>query len=161
MPMKNNGFQQSLPLDQRFHAFMRAIGAVSIDDLTRGTSIDSEKKADFLSADKRVVIEVKTLKTDSSPKVEREMDKHRDRDEFPLIYGKVPVDKVLRHFPDGKEINARIFRNVTRSVEDALLSAESRSEALGGFSNSTTGPASSFYSMKGSTFSTRTSSATS
>ena len=121
-----DGARHSPPLEQRFHAFMRAIGALSIDDLTRGTPIDGEKKADFLSADKRVVIEVKTLKTDSSPKVEREMNKHRDREEFPLIYGNVPVDKVLHHFPDGKEINARIFRNVTRSVEDALLSAESQ-----------------------------------
>lgn len=121
--MKND-VQRTPPLEERFHAFMKAIGAVSIDDLTRGTAIDREKKADYLSADKRVVIEVKTLKTDSSPKVDREIDRHRDREEFPVIYGDVPVDKLLRHLPDGKEINARIFRNVTRSVEDALLSAE-------------------------------------
>lgn len=120
----NRGARQPPPLEERFHAFMRAIGALSIDDLTRGTAIDGEKKADYLSADKRVVIEVKTLKTDSSPKVDREIDKHRDREDFPVIYGDVPVDKLLRHLPDGKQINARIFRNVTRSVEDALLSAE-------------------------------------
>jgi hypothetical protein len=56
--------------------------------------------------------------------METEMDRHRDRDDFPLVFGKVGLDKVLKHLPDGKEINDKIYLRTTRSVEDATKSAE-------------------------------------
>ncbi|MFO1272703.1 MAG: hypothetical protein U1F50_13695 [Rubrivivax sp.] len=75
-----------------------------------------------------MILEVKSLEVDTSPKVEAETEKHRERDDFPLIYGSVGLGKVLKHLPDGKEINDRIFFRTTRSVEDATRSAEGQIE---------------------------------
>ena len=116
-------------LENRFHQFVMSIeGTESIDALLAGRTLPNERRADYLLANRRAILELKTLKTDTSPKVEKEMDKYRERDEFPLIYGEVELQKILRHLPDGAEINKRIYRNITRSVEDALKSAEEQIE---------------------------------
>jgi len=116
-----------MSLENRFIRFMTAYpGAENIDDLLSHGSHISERRADFLLSNRRIIIELKTLKSDTSPKVEKEIVKHRKRDDFPLIYGNVYVQKVLKHLPDGEDINKRIFRNISRSVEDAVRSAETQ-----------------------------------
>jgi hypothetical protein len=57
-------------------------------------------------------------------KIDREMDKHRDREDFPLFYGTRDLQKVLARLPDGPEINKRIYGAITRSIEDGVRSAE-------------------------------------
>ena len=44
---------------------------------------------------------MKSLETDASYKIDAELDKHRDRDDFPVIYGASTTDKLLAHLPDG------------------------------------------------------------
>ena len=67
---------------------------------------------------RRVVLEVKSLEQDTSGKVEKEIDPLREREDFPLFYGKVALHKVLRHLHDGREINDRLLKRATRSVTD-------------------------------------------
>ena len=99
-------------------------GAERIDDIVSSGAFPGKKRADFLLSDRSIIVELKTLKTDTSPKIDRELDRHRDRDDFPLIYGSVELQKVLQHLPDQEDINRRIYRNITRSIEDAIRGAE-------------------------------------
>lgn len=116
-------------LESRFLRFLAALqGAESLDDLLGGPKFDGQRRADYLLFGRRVILELKSLETDTSHKVESEMDKHRDREDFPLVYGKVDLQAVLKHLPDGKEINDRIFYKTTRSIEDAVRSAEEQIE---------------------------------
>ena len=71
-----------------------------------------------------MIVELKNLAEDPSSKIEEEIDKHRDREDFPLIYGNTDLQKVLKHLPDGKHINRRIHRNLTRSVEKGIRNAD-------------------------------------
>jgi hypothetical protein len=71
-----------------------------------------------------VTCTLKTLVEDPSSKVEEEIDKHRDSEDFPLIYGQTNLQKLLKHLPDSEYINRRIHRNVTRSVEKVIRSAD-------------------------------------
>ncbi len=114
-------------LEQRFLNFLSTVpGSESLDDLLCGEAYSGQRRADYLLFDRSVIVEVKSLETDTSPKVEAEMGHHRERDEFPIIYGKVELTKVLKHLPDGEEINKQIFYRTTRSVEDATRSAEAQ-----------------------------------
>jgi hypothetical protein len=116
-------------LERRFLHFLAGIpGAESLDELLAGDKYKGERRADFLLFDRRVILEVKSLETDTSSKIETELDAHRERDEFPLFYGEVELQKVLAHLPDGKKINDRIFLRATRSVEAAARSAEEQIE---------------------------------
>ncbi|CAM4136817.1 hypothetical protein ROSA5918_24160 [Roseateles saccharophilus] len=85
---------------------------------------ERRRKADFLLAKREVVLELKTLAVDTSHKVEAAVDKHRERDEFPLFFRTADVRKVLSHLPDGEDIYRRIVNSIGRSVEEAVRSAE-------------------------------------
>jgi hypothetical protein len=112
-------------LEDRFTRFLGSLpGAESIDALTLPTDPNHPRKADFLLANREIIVELKTLTVDTSHKIEPAIDKHRDRDEFPLFYGEADLKKVLSHLPDGEEIHRRIYLSITRSVEEAVRSAE-------------------------------------
>lgn len=116
-------------LERRILNFLATLpGAESLDDILAGKRFAGERRADYLLFGRRVIIEVKSLEADSSAKVETVMEPHQERAEYPLFYGKVELSKVLKHLPDGDEINRRIFYRVTRSVEDATRSAEDQIE---------------------------------
>lgn len=122
---------QNMPsnLESRFLRFLSALpGAESLDELLADPKFDGQRRADYLLFDRRVILELKSLEIDTSHKVESEMDKHRDREDFPLMYGTVDLQSVLKHLPDGREINERIFYKTTRSIEDAVRSAEAQIE---------------------------------
>lgn len=116
-------------LESRFLRFLSALpGAESLDDLLGDSKFDGQRRADYLLFGRRVILELKSLETDTGHKVESEMDKHREREDFPLVYGTVDLQSVLKHLPDGKKINDRIFYKTTRSIEDAVRSAEEQIE---------------------------------
>lgn len=101
------------PLEHRFHRFIASLqGTEAIDTLLANSHLENERRADYLLADRRVILELKELKTDTSPKVDKELDKHREKEEFPLIYGEVELQQILRHLPDGATINRRIYGSV-------------------------------------------------
>jgi hypothetical protein len=99
-----------------------------IDETLASSAFKGKQRADFLLEERRIIVELKTLKTDTSAKVEAEMEKHRERDDFPLFYASAELQKVLAHLPDGAPINRHIFGAITRSVEGAVRSAETQIE---------------------------------
>jgi hypothetical protein len=112
-------------LEDRVKQFLATYpGAELIDDLVSPSEHIAKRRADYFLENRRIILELKTLSVDTSPKAEKEIDKHRDREDFPIMYGVVELQQVLKHLPDGPEINRRIFNSMTRSVEDAVRSAE-------------------------------------
>ncbi|MDO8437927.1 MAG: hypothetical protein Q7S69_07220 [Nitrosomonadaceae bacterium] len=112
-------------LEERFSEFLTSLPASeAIDSLDFPQDPRQRRKADFLLAGRNVVVEIKTLTVDTSHKIEPAVEKHRNREEFPLFYGTADLRKVLSHLPDGEDVYRRIYLSITRSVEDAVRSAE-------------------------------------
>lgn len=112
-------------LEARFTRFLEALqGAESIDQLALPEDPQHRRKADFLLAHRKVIVELKTLTDDPSHKVEATADKHRNREDWPLFYGTADVRKVLGNLPDGEAIYGKMANALGRSVETAVRSAE-------------------------------------
>lgn len=113
------------PLKTRFARFLTALPeAEAIDALDLPDDPANPRKADFLLASRRVVVEVKSLEGDPASTIAAEIDKHRVRPDFPQIYGKTNTQTVLAALPDGDKIYRRFFFAMTRSVEAAIRDAE-------------------------------------
>ncbi len=74
--------------------FFRSLsGAEAIDDTLPPGAFEGKQRADFLLDEGRIIVELKTLKTDTSAKVEAEIEKHRERDDFPLFYASAELQE--------------------------------------------------------------------
>ncbi|MDO9437623.1 hypothetical protein [Hydrogenophaga sp.] len=112
-------------LEDRFTRFIEGLpNAENIDRLALPKDSSNTRKADFLLGNREVIVEMKHLTADPSHKVDATVEKHRDREDFPVFFGTVGVRKVLAHLSDGEDIYRRIVLSLTRSVEDGLRSAE-------------------------------------
>jgi hypothetical protein len=111
--------------ESRFTRFLEGLpGAESIDRFALPDDPQHRRKADFLLANRNVVVELKTLTEDPSHKVDATVDKHRGREDWPLFYGTANVRKVLSNLPDGESIYGKMVNALGRSVETAVRSAE-------------------------------------
>jgi len=109
-------------LESRFTAFLRAVpGAEPIDDLEERGS--PSKKADFFFDSRQVVCELKSLQVDAEYKIDRILEPHRNRPEFPLFLGRWDLAKVLKFLPDGDEIGESIYTDLTSIVEEKVKDA--------------------------------------
>jgi hypothetical protein len=114
----------SRPLEPRFLEFLAGLpGAEQIDGLSQPFR-PGVKLADFLLADRRVIVEVKSLETDTASKVQEVLQKHENRPEYPVFYGDWPLERVLAYLPDRDAIRAEIYERVTRSIERAFKKAD-------------------------------------
>jgi hypothetical protein len=112
-------------LELRFTRFLEGLpGAEAIDRMALPDDPQRRRKADYLLEGRKVIVELKTLTDDPSPKVEATADKHRHRDDWPMFYGTADVRKVLTNLPDGEAIYAKMVNALGRSVEAAVRSAE-------------------------------------
>lgn len=115
----------SICLVQRFKAFLASReGAENIDVLPLPEGATDSKKADYFLGDRRVTIELKSLEADPEYKAGEVVEKHRDEEGFPIVYGTVPSHTIIEAFPNGKEVEAEIFQKIMRSVEEAFRSAD-------------------------------------
>ena len=117
-------------LEDRFKAFLdRLDGAESIDDSLSNAELSHGKRADFLLDQRRIVLEVKSLKANPEYKIEERLAAHRNRPEFPLFFWKANLSEILPYLPDGEEIRRQIFHVVTRAVQGALKKADDQIRA--------------------------------
>jgi hypothetical protein len=113
-------------LEDRFHDFMTSLPHVErIDTMNMSAPIVGKdpKKSDYFWFERQIIVELKTLTEDPSYKVHKEMDKHRDREDYPVFYGKAPLHHVLPHLSGGDGIHKKIHRGITRQIEDYFRSA--------------------------------------
>ena len=117
-------------LNDRFKAFLSQLPfAEAIDDLKLPPEFDESKRADFLIENRKAIIELKSLESDPEHKIHTELESHQDRDEYPLFYGELELDKVLKHLPDGEQIKKKLFYKISRSIEQSFREADKQIRA--------------------------------
>jgi hypothetical protein len=113
-----------LTFAERLYRVAKTIpGSECIDDLPQTPEQRAAKKADYLFRNRTIVCEQKTLETDTWPKVEKLLKFLEKRHEWPIFYGAWELAKILRKFPDGPEINRRVFDSLTTAVQKAISDA--------------------------------------
>jgi hypothetical protein len=111
-------------LENRFKRFVSTItGAEFVDDVEMTAEQRRAKKVDFFFNERSILCEMKSLTTDVSPKVERVLEPHRERPEFPAFYGKWPITVILERLPDGKDIHKQLYDAVTSGIADLVADA--------------------------------------
>jgi hypothetical protein len=83
----------------------------------------SAQKADFFFGQRRIICETKTLADDPTWKIEDRLKPYQRRPEWPIFYGAWELSKILRKFPDGAEINRKIFEAITNAIQKAITDA--------------------------------------
>lgn len=112
-------------INERFKTFISQLpSAEVIDELELPSEFDESKRADFLIENRKTVIELKSLESDPEHKVHTELENHKKRDEYPLFYGEQEVYKILKHLPDGEQIQEKLFYKVARSIEQSFREAD-------------------------------------
>lgn len=107
----------------RFNAFLGAqIGAEAIDSLDLTKEQAAADHADYFLQARHIVVEIKSLQTDTARKMEPILAPHMARPEF-RDFPAHGIDPVLDALPDGNEIRDTIYRAITESVEGAVEKA--------------------------------------
>jgi hypothetical protein len=113
-----------LDVERRFIAFDKTLpGAEHIDVIELTPEQKKARKADFLFDNRRIICELKSLKTDTGGKIGKVLKPHEQRPDWPIFFGKVGVNQILKHLPDGERINRQIFDAVTTAIKDLVRSA--------------------------------------
>lgn len=113
-----------MTLEERFKFFLSGLkNAEDIDLLALPADKKGNRIADYFLFNREVILEIKTLVVDAEHKVEETVELHRDRQDFPVFYGEIALDKVLAYLPDGEAINEQIYGRITRSIQKAFKSA--------------------------------------
>jgi hypothetical protein len=111
-------------LRTRFEEFIQNIQGVEIIDRLRMGQKDGDfKRADYFAENRSLVIELKTLETDTEWKIEKILEPYREREEFPIFFGGWELNKILKNLPDGDKINIRLSQAITTSVRAVFRKA--------------------------------------
>jgi len=111
-------------LEDRFLDFIRTIeGAEFVDELELSAAQKEAQKADFFFSDRTVICELKSLKTNTEPKIEPLLEPYRGTETWPVFYGNWNVSKILKHLPDSEKINRKLINAVSSSAHGAIRSA--------------------------------------
>jgi hypothetical protein len=114
----------NLNLEARFLKFLAALPASERIDGLSLPHREGIEIADFLLAEREVIVEVKSLEKDTTPKVREVLRKHEHRPEYPMFYGAWELERILAHLPDRDAIRAEVYDRVTRSIERAFKKAD-------------------------------------
>jgi hypothetical protein len=115
-----------MTLEQRFTDFLRALpGSECLDDPGVMPSGCAER-ADFALFERSLIVEKKSLQKDPTMRVKRIVDEYRSHPDFPLIYGQVPMNRVLERLPAAtrEAIQERIAQRITNALEGAFQKAD-------------------------------------
>lgn len=117
-------------LNERFKTFLNRLPfAEAIDNLELPPEFDDSKRAGFLIYNRKAIIELKSLESDPEHKIHTELKNHQDRDEYPLFYGELELAKILKHLPDGEEIQKKLLYKISRSIEQSFREADKQIRA--------------------------------
>lgn len=108
-------------LETRFLKFITGLeGAEDIDSLA---SEQQSQKADVFLSQRRIICEVKNLKTEVTPKIESFVAPLQERQEYPLFYGEMPLSTLLKKFPEKQKLKEKVYKIATDSTEDHIEKA--------------------------------------
>lgn len=111
-------------LTGRFKAFLKTLdNAECIDDLLLTEEQERAKKADYFFNNREIIAELKSLETDSSQKIQKLVEKYQKRQDFPIFFGRVDLQRLIEELPDRKQINKEVVEAVTDSIEGIIEGA--------------------------------------
>ena len=107
----------------RFTNFLDSqAGAECIDSLDLTPEQAGAEHADYFLQARHIVVEIKSLETDTAHKMQPILAPHMERPEFQEIPSR-GLDAVLEMIHDGNQIRDAIFRAITESVEGVVEKA--------------------------------------
>lgn len=119
-----------MELEERFEKFMLSLPSVEGIDLIELKESDrKQKKADYLAMGRQIVIEQKCINQDQASKIQEEVEKFSDADEYPIFYGKRDLNSVIDKLPNKEDIKRTIYSKSTRLLESYLIQANKQIES--------------------------------
>lgn len=121
-------------LTPRFEQFLREqLSGDSIDEMVDATI----ERADFLCLDGSLIVELKTLEHDASERLENVMEQLRQRPDWPVFFGPVPVEAYLENLgedaePIRRKLLDRLGRSIVRHLHKANKQLASETARVGG-----------------------------
>ena len=89
-----------------------------------------QKMADFSAFERKLILEMKTLKVDVVEKVNSKAQKELfGEKDFPLIFGKFDLSNAISKMPNGKDVNFSYYRYAGRHIEKLMRSANKQIES--------------------------------
>ena len=111
-------------LEDRFISFVRSlINAEVVDEIEMDSDQRAAEKPDFFFYERQFIAEMKSLKQDMKIKADNVMDRHSERQEYPLFFGDWEIEKVLKSFPDRDQIMNDIGDQLTSGLESIVRKA--------------------------------------
>jgi len=111
-------------LEERFLAFARQLpNAEAIDDLELTREQERAKRADFFLQARTIIVEVKTLKTNTQPKIDKLLKPYRETPAWPEFYGKWDLSKVVACLPDADRLREEIANAIASAIPDLVRRA--------------------------------------
>lgn len=99
-------------LTPRVEAFLRErLGAVSLDE-----DGDVEKRPDYVCLKGLVAVEIKSLETDPSGRLDNAVEPEKASEAWPVFFGQWPIESVLKHLPDGERVNRKLIDRLGRTL---------------------------------------------
>jgi hypothetical protein len=101
------------PLTPRVVEFLvEALGGKSLD--SKETS--QELRPDYVCLGGRLAVEIKTLEEDATIRLDNFTDELRLRDDWPQIYGNVPLHAVLKNMGDAENLQRKALDRIGRAI---------------------------------------------
>ena len=98
--------------------------AESIDSLPMPVGFQGSQRADYFLDDRCVIVELKSLESDPTHKIEKVLEPRRASEDFPQFFGEADLAAVLSKLPDGEQLNRKIALHITRAIEEAFRNAK-------------------------------------
>lgn len=103
-------------LETRFKAFLERLPfSENIDELITEDQARL-KHADYFLDNRRIVLELKALSIETEHKLQAKIQEVMDRPDAPIVFGRVPLEAILKKMPEGEKITRSILDVITRPI---------------------------------------------
>lgn len=124
MRVERRGQVQKLtPLVERF--LVEALGGVSLDDPENS----EQRRIDYSCLSGLLAIEIKSLEDDASERMNNLTEELRERDDWPVFLGSVPMQSFIRHLEDSEKVERKVLDRMGRAIKNHLHKANKQLEA--------------------------------
>lgn len=114
-------------LEHRFTDFLKGLPDSEWLDAPEFCFPPGTRKADFLLNQRKVIAEVKTIKNNPQPKVDRRLGQHLE-DTGIVVFGTVLSTQLFKDQSESDTFHNKIIRGITRNTEEMCRSANDQIE---------------------------------
>jgi hypothetical protein len=119
-----------MSLDSRFEKFMLSLPSVEgIDFISLENNEEQSKKADYFGMGRNIIFEQKCINQEQSDRIQKELEKYIDDENYPLFYGKRDFNLVIDSLPNNEEIKRKVFSQITKLLESYLSQSNKQIES--------------------------------